>query len=307
METFGPYLVFFVPTAFIICVIFLIIAIFQDAKVVGKTESIKGAFFSIMSFLSLLVASGSVIFLTFVGLRAAVFQDAHFGNYYASEPPGLTYSTEKLEEKQPRCVADMDSCPLSENQKNDIANWLQNYRQWQHQQSQSLQNRRDLINGFSILAVSLPLFVVFLWLSRQDARKRKEKSALEPVYSYALTFMGMALIVIAGAVLINALLKSSLLPRDVETSRFGIAPLTETRDDVKNAENLSFCAEKCELSTEYTTAATEWKMNYEEFQKKQNTYNPYHGKYASSIPMIIVGALLATLHFPRKLREKKKK
>lgn len=304
MENFGPYLIFLVPVAFALCIVTVLIAVFQDAKEQGRGRAMRNAFFYVMSFLSLMVMAGSIVSLGYLGLRTWVFTDAQYQGYVAT-PVDLydtvrTDASTELPTGFPACAADTQTCPLTDNQKIAVENWATDYQRWQNQMQ--LGNRRDVINAVSLLAVSLPLFVFFFLLIHRS-RHGEKPSNVRPVYFYGTSFVTLAVMVIGVGLLINVGLKSWLLPPDAERWQYAYSTKVAGQED--NVPNMSSCVSVCKMPADYVTLAEKWRQDMDAANEKQKTINPYDGTFASSLPLIVVAIPLFAYHFSLARKEAK--
>lgn len=312
MDTFAPYLFFLVPTTMVICIIILVIAVFQDAKNFGKMHAIRNAFFTVMSYAALLTTFTSITFLSFITMRTFVFQDALTKLHYPGTPPELYLTKDTGAATYLSCVENTSICPLSENDKQQIAVWKESYTAWKKDNASnfekgvSQQNRRDLVNTLSALAVAFPLLILFFILTLRVHKQAKPKSSSYYVYFYSAAFTGLACIVIAFGVLTNVTLKTWILPEEKNNA---VRLYEQPYSPAANVEDLLDCAAVCGLSQEDAQLAKEWKGDYEKSIGKQGGLNPYHDDYAITIPLILFGGLMFAYHFitVRKEQDEEKK
>ncbi len=311
MSPFFRYFIFVVPVTFVICLVLLLIAIFQDTKHVSKSKAMLNLFLSIMSFLGLLAVVGSIIYLGYIGLRSWVFKDALPLAYfyeYNSTPPTPYLGSKDPFTRPALCNEKTTECPLAEQDKFDLANWATNYDDWKitTKNDLSLSNRKDIIDVLSVFLVALPLFLLFLWLMEKKHRKLTEKSNVRTVYYYGVSFLALGAGVISIGILINVGLKIWFLPPEKQVDNFGSfarpmpfsAPLNDGETiETRSVEQLLSCAKSCVMIEEYEAKLTTWKQDYKNTLDKQKSLNQYHDEYATTLPIILVTSLVFCYHF----------
>ena len=297
MSNFGPVIFGIIATSFVLSVIILCIAIFQDTKTVGRAKAISTAFIYMFSVMSILAATGGFVFLSFIGLRATVFQDAFYtsSTTVATNPPQLYYAfsgTKPDEPLQDACNASATKCNLTDSNRKDIDTWVAQFTDWQKNGGTAAQTRRDLVSALTVLVIAVPLAVIFLWLLKRHEKRDGNHTNIEPVYYYGLSFIGLVSLAIALGVLVNVGFKSWLIPDATHNKFLGDTPVTVQTD----VDKLVTCADVCDLSPATVQAAKDWRTETDRILQKQQTVNQFADDYATTLPLLAFSALIFGYH-----------
>jgi len=118
-----------------------------------------------------LLISGTVRFVN-MGLKAFVFTKAEQDMKIDYERPMLPpMSVEKVEQIS-------DGAELSESERAQIKNWLENYKQWEGEREEvdylTSRRHRDAATNTSMILVGLPLYLYHWFIIRRETKNKKE-------------------------------------------------------------------------------------------------------------------------------------
>lgn len=319
-EFFGFFLPISIPVLAVGGITFIVIAIVQEAKMGGRAEAIRSAFSYIVALAMLFTVVGSTAFLLQQVSRVAVFRQAQRTNTYVQPPPTL-YLTSS--DKGSALYACTDNCQFNATDREQFNSWKEQYQQWKKTSSgtsprYTIDDKRQTVNAISFLLVSLPLFWwFFVRMVNRDQKKsaaagQHKPTPLRSSYFYLVAFVGLVGLVVSGAMLINIVLKSALGlqsdtangPKLAEPTMVGVTLLE--KNGVKSVVS---CADKCGFTVEDKQLAEQWQVDYEAWQKTNNTSYPRQNNtqtdLANILPILLVAFPLFFYHFLTIRRETK--
>ncbi len=290
-------------------IILVLIAIVQEGKTSGRGEAVKSAFTYIVSLVMLAIIVVSSLFLVQEGARAWVFKKAQPNTYaYQNVPPMPMLFQDKAGIGQ--LYDCKDTCQLTDADKTAVAQWKSDYATWKEQNADgalTTNEKRDVVTALSFLIVALPLYWwFFIRTSRREAKRFRDEhgktSMLRTVYYYIFSLTGLVATVVAGALLINTVLKSVFKLQDSPSNTTAVEPSVTGYPsyDLNPINSVINCAEKCGLSAGDVTLANEWKTDYATWQKR--TVNPMQSDstqtdLANYLPLLLIMAPLFVYHF----------
>ncbi|OGY80024.1 MAG: hypothetical protein A3B74_05210 [Candidatus Kerfeldbacteria bacterium RIFCSPHIGHO2_02_FULL_42_14] len=293
MFLFAPITFITAAFTFVISIAMLVIALSQDTPVIGRPQAVRHAFFSILTLLSLMTSAASIVFLTHVGFRIWVFPDAQYEQFGYNYPPGLYINAPENGVPIKIDCKIQETCTLTDNQKDSIKTWMEDYKNWRSQNEITIRNRTHAINALSILIVALPIFFLSYTIMTRSFATTQKKSATQHVYYYGVSFTTLVMILVSVGLLVNALMNQLLLP-EKKGNNPPFRPYDTTA--IANVENVVACTEECSLPAEYKDLATQWQKDTQMFTDRQNTLNRYHTTYAVTLPIMLIASLIFSWH-----------
>lgn len=142
---------------------------------INKIQLIKTIYFYLVSLIGLMMIVFPSAQLINLGLKTWIFTKADdLEKFYAAPPIPISERGGITEIKSIQSCK--NTCEFSDEQKQSIANWLEDYEKWQkNSQNQEgrlvAQRQRDAVTAISFLAVGIPLF----WLHWRIIKKEKVK------------------------------------------------------------------------------------------------------------------------------------
>lgn len=275
-----------------------------------RSSLVKRGYIYLVSFITLLIVGLAAITLVELGLRNLVFTKAAptTGYGFVEPPPTLYISSEKIA-TAPAPTSGLtceNGCSLTDQQKQDITSWQENYRQWKARQSPTGRIAQSLVNPLSFLIVAGIIFFFHWRMVLRDRRRLEESKNLTwATYFSAMSFIWLITIVFAGGFLLNTVLRS-VLP-GAETSTGGVTPTSISAVDRAGVTSLVTCGQACGLSEETRAAAQEWQNDYQTWQQSQptGTDRDRHNRLANQMAFVVVALPLFWYHFRTAWREKK--
>lgn len=282
------------------------VAVFQDGKhEATRAIIVKRGYIYLVSFITLLLVALSVVSIVDLGMRSwAVRKADPTPNFYQDPPPMLFFSSTGAEVKPAgSALTCTDGCSLTEQQKSDIVNWEQNYRDWQIRRTDP-KVAASLVTPLSFLIIAGIVFFFHWRLVRRDRERLEEGANLtRSTYFTAMSFIWLVASVFAAGFLLNTILRSAI-PGGDSSPRYA-EPAAIERTSV---ESLETCGTQCGLSSETVALATSWKTDYDAWQAEQrdrfNVRNR-HNSLAVEFSFLLVVLPLFWLHFRTAWREKK--
>jgi len=136
---------------------------------------------------------------------------------------------------------------------------------------------------------------------------------IKNIYFYLVSLIGLILIVISIGQLVSLGLKTWVFT-SADGDRYMSRPpaiYLEQSYELKTAENLIECSEKCSLTNEQKTALDNWTKDYKYWQENEKDQSKYikanrQRDAVRGISMLIVGIPLFWLHW-RIIRKKNKR
>ena len=182
-----PIAEIYLPVAIIILIVgavaFMISAA-ADRRQSG-TLSIKSVYVALVTLVALSIVVSSVTVLFNLGFRTWVFDKADASLLFKGTPPSFQYGSviEKGVVEAPTVATPApgtikyectDDCQFTQEQKDLLPTWKENYTSWKNGDTVSAQRQRDAVGAISFLIVSLPLFLIHLRLFQKEGRHDEE-------------------------------------------------------------------------------------------------------------------------------------
>ncbi|MDP3093657.1 MAG: hypothetical protein Q8N16_02735 [bacterium] len=136
-----------------------------------KQPLIRTIYLYLFALIGLVLITIGAVKLTNLALKAFIFTKADQELNYNLKPPvisflpdGKTMTEENLVSTIEKC---QDKCDLTLEQKQEIADWLKDYKNWQEQESKfdylAQQRQREISQSLAMILVGLPLYL-YHWL-----------------------------------------------------------------------------------------------------------------------------------------------
>jgi hypothetical protein len=140
-----------------------------------KLNSIRNIYFYLVALIALMMIVWSTADLINLGLTTWVFKNADKVDDWA--PPVAPYIApeQKTAETAERCA---DKCDLTADEKQQIQNWLADYKNWQDQQGvlKVARKQKNAVRDISMLVVAIPLFIWHWKMISKESREVKENN-----------------------------------------------------------------------------------------------------------------------------------
>jgi hypothetical protein len=313
----GPEFMF--PSLFIILAISFVALIaigvgaMHDARqlTAGRTSIVRRGYIYLVSFVTLLFVGAALINLIDIGARAWVFPSADpYMGYYESPPPALYLSVKDAAAAPtsgPVVLECANGCALTDQQKNDIANWEQSYRQWRETGASS--NRTQaLITPLSFFLVALLVFAIHWRLVRRDQTTIEEGNNLtRSTYFTAMGFVWLVACVITAGFLVNTLLRMAIPGAERDTKNISY-PVEVAQQEQGGVESILTCGPSCGVSDATVALARDWQDDYAVWQKRsqaQTTQRSRQNALSLELSLLIIGIPLMWYHLRTSWRKKK--
>lgn len=308
MDFFSPFLFAGMPVVGIAVVVFFIIAIVQEGKRVQG--AIRWAYFYAVSLIGLAIVVGSVTFLLNQLAAATIFPKADDFSFTRGVPPPLFFesATASGETAKPVAVevsqqlSCTGACTLTDAQRRSVDSWKASYQSWKDQ-SPLARRGQNVVNALSFLLVAAPLYLLhFLWIQRKRRAEGQLPTTLNATYLYTVSIVGLLIVVISGALLLNLGLKSAFLSDDAQKPQNRYPVMA---NDTAAIQSLIDCQGKCAgLTDEDVRLAAEWKGENDAFQTAQNDLGSQRQRdLANNLPLLLVGIPLFWFHFAAARRD----
>lgn len=286
--------------------VLVVVAIAQDLRQERK-YGYRQAFYTIVALVMLVLTVGAGISLLGLGLRETVLTSAkEYSQRYNGPPPFYLPSTQEKAGSATAYTCTTD-CQFTTADKESFTTWKESYATWQKDSNGSLNTRRELAGGLSLLIVALPLYLLFMrWMNRgakEETQNHQKPSPLRSVYFYGVSFAGLVLAVVGGAMLLNSVigtwLKTTPMNENV-TRPTGIFLSNETA----GVDSVVACQSACGFTSDDVTLAQAWKTDWATYQDRQKSNNGATANdLATTIPLIVFGVPLFWFHFARIRKE----
>jgi hypothetical protein len=137
-----------------------------------KLNAIRNIYFYLVSLITLMMIVFSVADLINLGLTTWVFKTADKADDWAPPVPYMVNET-KLGETAARCA---EKCDLTAEEKQQIQNWLVDYKNWQDQQGvlKIARKQKNAVRDISMLVVAAPLFIWHWQMVNKERKESKE-------------------------------------------------------------------------------------------------------------------------------------
>ncbi|MFZ5364527.1 MAG: hypothetical protein ACOZAG_03545 [Patescibacteria group bacterium] len=139
-----------------------------------KLNSVRTVYFYLIALITLMMIVFATVDLAKLGLTTWVFKTADRADDWA--PPALYMINERTQgETAERCA---EKCDLTEMEKQQIQNWLLDYKNWQDEQGilKVARKQKDAVRDISMLVIAIPLFVWHWKMISRETREAKENN-----------------------------------------------------------------------------------------------------------------------------------
>lgn len=292
--------------------VLFIVAVIQEGKSEHK-GSFRWSFYTIVSLVMLTITVGASIALLNIGFRQYVFRSANTYDQRYQSPPTLVLvsSPNGAAGKETSVVEPVpvsgalyqctSGCQFTDDDKQAVASWQTQYKQWQDEQTLSLTTRRNLATSLGFLIVGAPLFIVFFRMMRKRPTDAQKSSPLHAFYFYGVAFAGLVMAVVAAGIVINDGLQVWL--KTGPTNNSFVQPLS-VASNAYGVKSLLACKDKCGFTAEQVALANQWIADDASYtERQQSNVGQYSGQMAGAIPFVLVGLTLFFYHFTTIRRE----
>ena len=141
-----------------------------------KLNSIRTIYFYLIALITLMMIVFATVDLANLGLSTWVFKKADKADDWSMPAPYMT-SEVKVGETAERCA---DKCDLSAAEKQQIQQWLADYKNWQDQNNlRTARKQKNAVRDISMLVVAIPLFLWHWKMIGKEAKENKENNNKE--------------------------------------------------------------------------------------------------------------------------------
>jgi len=139
-----------------------------------KLNSIRNIYFYLVALIALMMIIWGTADLINLGLTTWIFKTADKADDWAPPIPYMITET-RLGETAARCA---EKCDLTADEKQQIQNWLVDYKNWQDQQGiiKIAKKQKNAVRDISILIVAIPLFIWHWKIISKEVREAKENN-----------------------------------------------------------------------------------------------------------------------------------
>jgi hypothetical protein len=139
-------------------------------------------------------------------------------------------------------------------------------------------------------------------MSMQDMDETKSVGAVTSTYYYIVSLGTLIISVVFGAMMVNTVLRTWVVPDGNETIN---QPIVSSPSDSVYVDALVACQTQCGFSDEQISLAKGWKQDYDRYQKaSQQYYTDWKIDLSRSVAAIIVTLPVFFIHW-RKVRNLK--
>lgn len=296
-----PSLSVTIGLSFAALIVFIIAAVQEGRHGSSTADIVRRGYLYLVSFVTLLIASAAFVSLLDTGLRAWVFTKADAVPAYRSLPPGL-YVTPAPSEKESSGLACTNGCTLSAEQKEQIANWETQYRDWRSSTNPSTARSQAVVTAISFLIIAGIVYLLHWMLATRDVRRSKA-TAMRITHLWSVSFIMLIVSVITAAFLLNTGLRALLLKDAVSNTVNQQTPVAAERSGV---DSITTCGNACGLSSDTVQLAKDWQADYAAHQQRfteQRAVRDRHNTFAREIAFLLVALPLFAYHFKTVWRE----
>lgn len=271
-------------------------------------SKVRSLYFYIASLITLGFVIGSLVAILVIGMQAWVFPNADPAGYRIGPPPE-PYLTSMISDETGELTAltCTDECVFSTEDQNNLSVWYEQYTAWEQKTENPNTNRYErLITALSLLIIALPLYLIHFRIVQRERKEGAPLPSIRTSYFYLVSLAALLMVVIAGSVFINSMLRLWLIPEPTNTIET-ISIVDRVSPKSMGAQTISAiqsCGEVCELDTAIVAAAGTWQDDYERWQDSQQQFDSLQNQASSSLPFILLGIPLFWYHW-RYAREKK--
>lgn len=128
---------------------------------------------------------------------------------------------------------------------------------------------------------------------------------IRTIYLYLFALVGLAMLVVGLSMIINLGLKTWIFTQADKMDNYNNQPMPlYLSSDIKVAQEVKVCADKCELTQTQKEQVDSWLTNYEEWKNSEKNRDPnFYQKQnrqrqaATAISLILVGLPLWLFHW----------
>ncbi len=288
-------------------IVLIIAAIMETRHGLKTTDVVRRIYLYLVSFVTLLGIAIGVAGTLNVAFRSWIFTKAVYTEQISGSLPVpymITKPATPVEEPQP-LLSCTNGCTLTQEQKDAVALWESNYREWKRENNPQTQRAAQLIMSLSFLIIALLVFIPHWMLTRHDRRGAGGTTPLRVTYLWAVSFVMLLTSVVAAGFLLNTSLKAAFLKNTTGTVNrvvsYGLPPA-----NITDVDAIANCGKTCGLSDETVQLAKEWRQDYtallnvkSEDSERQNR----HGTLAVSLAALLAAFPVFAWHFKTVWRE----
>lgn len=138
-----------------------------------KLNSVRTVYFYLIALIALMMIVWGTVDLANLGLRTWFFKNADRADDWSMPTPYMTAEV-KMGETAERCA---EKCDLTEGEKQQIQNWLVDYKNWQDQDNlRTARKQKNAVRDISMLVVAIPLFIWHWKMISKESRETKENN-----------------------------------------------------------------------------------------------------------------------------------
>ena len=138
-----------------------------------KLNSVRTIYFYLVALIALMMIVWGTVDLANLGLTTWVFKNADKADDWSPPTPYLAAPEVKTGETAVRCA---EKCDLTAEEKQQINQWLVDYKNWQDQQGimKTARKQKNAVRDISMLVVAIPLFLWHWIMISKEAKEAKE-------------------------------------------------------------------------------------------------------------------------------------
>ncbi len=271
---------------------------------------VRSLYFYIASLVTLGLVIGSLVAVLALGLQSWVFTNADPVGYRIGPPPEPYIPSLISDKTGELTTASCDeSCAFSTEDQQALTQWQQQYAEWhERMENPNTQRYERLITALSLLIIALPLFFIHFRIVQREGREGAPLPSIRSSYFYLVSLAALLMVVIAGSIFINSMLRLWLIPQSsntVERVVDLVSPVSPKSMGTTTVEAIKSCGDVCELDPAIVSAAGTWQDDYDQWQDSQQKFDSLQNQASSSLPFILLGIPLFWYHW-RYAREKKR-
>ncbi|MFA5031335.1 MAG: DUF5671 domain-containing protein [Patescibacteria group bacterium] len=269
------------------------------------TSFVRHLYFTVITIITLAMMTVSFGYILYVGFDSFVFVRSAEERGY-SVPP-MFYLSKTDVTPTAEAVTCIDSCPFTETDKQQIADWEQSYAEWKDQ-SRISYDASSLVNAISFFVVSAPLFFLHYRILRREylaLRDTENSTGVFSIYYYIAALGTLIVAIVFTAMFINTVLRTWVITdASKQDDRYSSQAImaTETQD----VDAIINCADTCGFTEEQVASAKEWKADYEKSNAVQVVTTTWQASLSRTIAGILVTLPVFFYHWRFIRRESKK-
>ncbi len=139
-----------------------------------KLNSIRNIYFYLVALIALMMVVWGTADLINLGLTTWIFKTADKADTWSPPAPYLATPELKMGEIAERCA---EKCDLTADEKQQIKNWLVDYKNWQDEQGvlKIARKQKNAVRDISMLVVAIPLFLWHWRIISKETRENNKK------------------------------------------------------------------------------------------------------------------------------------